>query len=378
MAKIFYGLCGEGRGHATRVHAIVEGLRKDHEVVIHASGAAYSFLQPIYMGTEVDVRHLPGLELHYNSMRRLKYLKTGYHWGLFLSELPDLMAEVAASIDREQPDLAITDLEPIVPRAAERCGLPYLSIDHQHFIVVGDLSELSTEIKLHVAFLTQVLNWFYTGQEETVVSSFYRTKIRPDAGKVRQVGTLLRREVLEATPTEGPHVLAYLRRFGSRHALESLDRCGLPVRVYGLGRQPSRGNLTFCDVDPLSFVDDLASCRALISTAGNQLVGEALYLGKPVLAMPEEGNYEQHINAHYLEESGSGTTVPYELITPSAVRGFLDRLGDFELRWDRRQLVGNADVQAIIEEHLHRDDLVRPHRPSFFGERLSQLLEARV
>ena len=45
---------------------------------------------------------------------------------------------------------------------------------------------------------------------------------------------------------------------------------------------------------------------AVVSTAGNQLVGEALYLGKPVLVMPERVNFEQAINAHYLEQSGAG------------------------------------------------------------------------
>ena len=36
MATIFYGLSGEGRGHATRARTIVEGLRKRHKVVVFA------------------------------------------------------------------------------------------------------------------------------------------------------------------------------------------------------------------------------------------------------------------------------------------------------------------------------------------------------
>lgn len=78
------------------------------------------------------------------------------------------------------------------------------------------------------------------------------------------------------------------------------------VRMYGLGAQPRRGNLVFRDIDEHRFLEDLATCDAMISTAGNQLVGEALYLAKPVLVLPEARNFEQYINAHFLARSGAG------------------------------------------------------------------------
>ena len=56
MATIFYSLSGEGRGHATRVRAVVEELRKRHRVVIYAPGHAYELLLPVYEGTDVDIR----------------------------------------------------------------------------------------------------------------------------------------------------------------------------------------------------------------------------------------------------------------------------------------------------------------------------------
>jgi hypothetical protein len=49
----------------------------------------------------------------------------------------------------------------------------------------------------------------------------------------------------------------------------------------------------------LPFLEDLAGCRAVISTAGNQLIGVALYLCKPVCVMPEAcvECVEQRLNA---------------------------------------------------------------------------------
>ena len=37
-----------------------------------------------------------------------------------------------------KPDLVITDFEPLLPRAARLEGVPYISIDHQHFHKCGE------------------------------------------------------------------------------------------------------------------------------------------------------------------------------------------------------------------------------------------------
>ena len=45
------------------------------------------------------------------------------------------------------------------------------------------------------------------------------------------------------------------------------------------------------------FAEDLARCKAVVSSAGEQLMSESLYLGKPLFSMPEGGNFEQIIMA---------------------------------------------------------------------------------
>lgn len=46
-------------------------------------------------------------------------------------------------------------------------------------------------------------------------------------------------------------------------------------------------NLEFRPPGNAEFIRDLAACRAVLSTAGNQLIGEAIHFRKPVLALPE-------------------------------------------------------------------------------------------
>ncbi len=54
MAKIFYRLAGEVRGHAARVRSMVELLRHEHEIVIFAPEQAFEFLAPRYPGEAAE------------------------------------------------------------------------------------------------------------------------------------------------------------------------------------------------------------------------------------------------------------------------------------------------------------------------------------
>ncbi|MCK5261223.1 MAG: hypothetical protein KAJ44_03505, partial [Thermoplasmatales archaeon] len=44
MARILYGLCGEGLGHASRSRILINHLKKEHNIRIVAGGKAYDFL----------------------------------------------------------------------------------------------------------------------------------------------------------------------------------------------------------------------------------------------------------------------------------------------------------------------------------------------
>ena len=350
MGKIFYSVSGEGRGHATRVRAVVEDLRDKHEIMIYAPAMAYDLLSQAYDNTDVQVRQIPGLCFYYTPRRKLNYLKTGWLGLVHLVKFPQLIHRLQEDIEKEQPDLVITDFEPSLPRAARQCGVPFISLNHQHFLLTYDLRSLPIPLRLQAAFMSTFVSAFYRDQARTIVSSFYFPPLRPDCQNVQQIGVLLRPEILQATPETGDHVVAYLRRSASANVYDTLAKCQHEVRVYGLGARPSYGSLRFFDIDVFRFVEDLATSRALISTAGNQLVGESLFLGKPVLAMPEDGNYEQQINAHFLQQSGGGVACDMEQLDGSIMHRFLNAFQDIGRSINRKRLYGNpAAVKAISE-----------------------------
>lgn len=352
MGHLFYSLAGEGRGHAARARTLVELLRPHHRITLFTPGDAHALLAPLYEGTDVEIVPVPGMHFYYNRRKEVDFTKTFLGGARFLWNLKMLVRDLRRRIEAQRPDLAIVDFEPSLPRAASACGVPFVSVSHQHFLVCSDLSALPGHLRAHARFMSWIVKGYYSGQRETIVSSFYFPPLKNGNMDFTQVGVLLRPTVLRATPEDRGHLLVYLRKFGSTGVLEALKACGLPVRIYGLGAATPDGPLRFLPIDDVRFLEDLATCRALISTAGNQLVGEALYLGKPVFALPEPKNYEQYINAHFLKASGGGDWTGFHDFDAQRLRAFLDGLGAFRDRIDRRRLDGNPATLAAIRKHL--------------------------
>lgn len=349
MAKVFYSLSGEGRGHATRVRALVEGLGRRHDVTLFAYGDAFHLLKEAYSGSAVRVRPIRGMRFRYGGTR-LDYLRTGLAGLRFLGgSLGRLVDYLAERIRRERPDLCITDFEPALPRAAARCGVPCASLDHQHLLVVGDLGSLPLRLRGLAALLGLFVQAYTPAPAKTIVSSFYAPPLRKRyrSGTVR-VGVLLRPEVLRAQPRREGHLTAYFRRPIPETVLLTLSRSPLPVRVYGLGLRPPSGAVRFFPVGLRGFLQDLASAEALVSTAGNQLVGEALYLGKPVLALPEPGNVEQSVNAHFLKISGCGEFVEARDFDLPRFHDFLASLDRFRRSIVPERVAGNAEALRAL------------------------------
>ncbi len=364
MAKLFISLSGEGRGHATRMRALVEALAPEHTVHVFAPGDAHAFLAPLFADTPVRLHQLPGLRFGYDACDRISYLQTARRLLAYLRALPGTIECLSTRLRREQPDLVITDFEPALPRAARRCGRPFLSVDHQHFLRTSDLRQLPPLLRWRAAYMGAVVGAYYRGQVETVVSSFYFPPLRRGVRKVTQVGVFLRRAVRQTRPRTGRHLVAYWRRAVPEAVLAALERTGLETRVYGLGTRPARGRVSFHPISETRFLEDLASSTALIGTAGNQLVGEALYLGKPVFALAETGNFEQAINAHFLHTSGAGEALPMEDFTEARLHHFLARLDGYRSRIRPERLDGLPVVLEIVRRHLPAASVSRLPAPA--------------
>lgn len=350
---LYYGVAGEGRGHAARALALIEQLHLRHRVVVYSYGQALSLLEPACAPLGVEVRALPPLEFAYSAQRTLSYTRTFFKNVGYLRDLDDIFLGVQRRMERDKPDLIISDFEPVLPRVGRRLGIPFLSVDHQHFLLACDVNELPQRLRPHTMWMGAFVRMFCPeGPSETVISSFFPYRMRARYAFAKQVGVMVRRHILDASPEDQGHLVAYMRRAETIDLVPHLRALAYPVRVYGLGAQERLGNVEFCEIDPVRFVDDLASAKALITTAGNQLVGEALYLGKPVYAIPEPQNREQDINAHFVQSMGVGESARATAIDARNLRSFVEKVPFYRARINRQRMVGNSIALRIIEDHL--------------------------
>jgi uncharacterized protein (TIGR00661 family) len=65
-------------------------------------------------------------------------------------------------------------------------------------------------------------------------------------------------------------------------------------------------NVTINPISSSKFLQKMAKCKGIISTAGFESICEAMYLGKPALMVPIKNHYEQHCNAIDAQRAGAG------------------------------------------------------------------------
>lgn len=367
MARIAIGVCGEGRGHAARAMTLLERLGGRHDFLVASTDEALALLVGRAGTARSAVRFLdlPGIRFKYVGGRIdvSRSISAGLWYGW--RRLPVLLDHVTRTLEDFDPDLVITDFEPVLPRAARRLGIPVVSVDHQHFLLAYDLRELPRRLRWQATAMGFAVRCYVRGAADTVVSAFYRPPLARGWEHVVQVGPLLRAAVLAAEPSAGGHVVSYLRRHTPRAVLEALAACGLPVRVYGLGGRESCGAMSFHEIDEPRFVADLATCTAVVAAGGNQLIGEALHLGKPLLALPESAHAEQCMNGHFLRGMGCGDFVPLERVDAARVRAFLGGLDRYRPALVARagRMDGAGDVLRVIQRRLP-DSAVAASRPA--------------
>jgi uncharacterized protein (TIGR00661 family) len=120
--------------------------------------------------------------------------------------------------------------------------------------------------------------------------------------------------------------------------------------VYGAGKEGAEGHLTFKAFSRAGFLNDLATSKAVMATAGFTLMTESFYLRKPYLALPMRGQFEQEINGFLLARLKYGVNL--RRATAETIGNFLYRVPDFAENLKTYPALGNSAIEAKIAELL--------------------------
>jgi len=349
MTEIFYSCCGVGRGHASRVITMAEHLsRRGHNLTVFTSSEAYHFLMS-QIGYEVTVKEIPAPVFGYDSKKRVSLLRTSLANMHLIPNYRTILRSLSDEVKNRRPDLVIVDFEPFVCRAARMHHVPVISLDHQHAFVFGDFRDLPFDLRKFCVF-TGIFVEQYVEKNVSVVASFFQPRLKR---AVNWFGGLVNEDVLGTETLRGDHVTVYLREGIEGKLLRILKEIKETFRIYNYTHKDvvKSENFEYKKINRTEFVKDLATCKAVICTAGHQLLTEALCLQKPVFAIPLPGQEEQAVNGYFLEKMGYGRTERIERLTYSQIRDFLRELNTLN-RSDYAAFCGNKQAFRFIDGFL--------------------------
>jgi len=339
MSNILYGVNGEGSGHSTRAKEVIAHLQQSgHRVHVVSFDRGLRNLS----GT-CEVTEIFGFRITYVN-NQVRYRRTLARNLIKAPRVARSMGRLLGLMDEWQIDLVITDFEPLSCHAGRRRRVPVISVDNQHCLTNVEVS-WPRKYRRDAAAVKLVTKLMIPRASAYLVTSFFPARVRKR--NTFLFPPILRKEILEAKPYAGDHVLVYVTS-PSRDLARMLKQVRCRFVAYGFDRDGQEGNVLFKKPSMDGFLNDLAGCKAIIANAGFSLVSEALHLGKPYLAVPVEKQFEQIFNAYYLEKTGYGAW--WEELNRERIESFLFNLGHFSesLRSYPRQ--GNSALLNRLDE----------------------------
>jgi UDP:flavonoid glycosyltransferase YjiC (YdhE family) len=294
--RIAYPCAGEGFGHAARMVALYGDLAARHSLDLFVPEPVEAFVRSRL--PDAPIRKIPCFELKKRG-NRILYGPTAFEAVERAARFPEEVRRISRQLKRRRVDVVLSDFEPYLPWAAKIAGLPVVQMNHPG--IVGRFVDADPR-----SWIAAASSWLLEGPwDRRILVSFY-------AG---DVGPVLRPSLLMRPVRDEGFLAVNLKDDARRRVLPILDSAaGLRYRLY-----PAPG---------ADFDEGLATCSAVITTAGHQTLSEALALGKPVLALPQEGQFEQMLNARMLERTGRGAWCLSRDFAAALPR-FLRRLGDY-------------------------------------------------
>lgn len=319
MAKILYAIQGEGMGHTTRSKAIIDELCLDHEIIVAGGDRVFSY----FSRHKEKIKRLEDIETLKICYRNNKVSTIGTFWINIIKAHRHVTSffKIIRIIKEEKPDLIISDFEHISCYSGMLKGIPVISVDNEHVISKYKIG-FKKEDYLDYVKSRIVIKLIMPYASRYLVTCFFHPMSK--SAKAEIFAPVMRKDILELKTSTKNYVLVYQTSKTSRRLLESLPKVDEKFIVYGFGKDCVEGNMQFKSFNENDFFKDLAGCKCVIMNGGLSLMTESIYLQKPILSVPVRKQFEQMLNAYYLEKMGLGMNA--EDYSEEVIRKFLENV----------------------------------------------------
>lgn len=313
--KILFIIQGEGRGHLTQALSLRQKLADEgHRVVGVMVGKSpsrrlpgffeekieapvYLFESPNFLPSAKNKRVNLVKSVAYNAFRFYKYMSSIRYINRMIKETE---ADVVVNFYELLTGLTYLFCR---PKAVMVC------IAHQYLFLHPDFT-FPKQNALSLASLKFFTRITAIGASKKLALSFRKMQEVPAEGIV-VVPPLLRKEVLDMTPTKGDYLHGYLLNSGFSEEICSWHKSHPTVNLHIFWDKKNvnpvvkvDSHLSFHQLNDTLFIRYMAGAKAYATTAGFESVCEAMYLGKPVLMVPT--HIEQACNAFDASHAGAG------------------------------------------------------------------------
>lgn len=282
--KIFYAVQATGNGHISRSMELLPHLQNYGSVDIFLSGANST----LELNGPVKYRS-KGLSLFYTCNGSLHFSR------IIRNIAPYRILKEVNELPVEKYQLVINDFDCITSLACARKNIPSVHFGHQasfhspHTPRPEQRSRTGEWILKHYAKAPVAIGLHFQRYDKFIYPP------------------VIKAEISEAEPRNDGHITVYLPAYCDQELVRYLS----PLKDFSFQifshqtKQPTTtGNLQFFPVDKKAFNESLISCAGIITGGGFETPAEALYLGKKLIAIPIQGQYEQRCNAAALEKMG--------------------------------------------------------------------------
>lgn len=286
--KILYAIQGTGNGHISRAREVIPYLKQ------------YCDLDILISGTQADVQlpyevkyKLSGISFTFGKNGGIDIVDTikNLHPINFVKDIYDIPVK--------NYDLILNDYEPITAWACKVHQLNCVAISHQSAF----LSEFTPRTKKRDGFAENVLKNYApctdkVGFHFDKYDNFIHTPV-------------IRSEVRKMEVTNKSHISVYLPAYADEILLQHFTKIkDVQFEVFSKHSKQAYNNknVTVKPVLNTDFINSLASSNGLITNGGFESPAEASFLGKKVMCIPMNNQYEQKCNAKAFKLLG-GTRV---------------------------------------------------------------------
>ena len=244
----------------------------------------------------------------------------------------------------------ISDFESFTHFFAKTQKIPLISIDNIQMLNRCKLEiDIPATEKNNFNLAKSITKAKVAGASHYFISSFFEAPIMKN--NTSFVPPIIRGEILKSKTSKGNHVLVYQTSTSQNDLITQLQKVkSEQFLVFGFNKAETHANVQLKKFSESEFVKLLADAKAVICNGGYSFISEAVYLHKPICSVPIANQFEQFVNAAYVQKYGFGRH--FNQFTADSIKAFLFDLTKFESNLNSYQQNGNKKLFAALDNWI--------------------------